>query len=189
QSRDGLRDHEAVFFKFGELYRDQKYTEGLAEVINHLRAFMLSIAKAKTMKLIRTHLDYFTAIADSQKVQMKALMDNIAWAKLEKHIFLKHSLEMRLVGLQLESPQYLPPTALIEILLMDLKWLNNKMILTEMHLLESWTYCALGNMPKAKASITSSRTAANAIYCPPALLALLYLPLGILHMEEKDYST
>lgn len=30
---------------------------------------------------------------------MKTLIDNIAWAKAEKRVFLKHSLETRLVGM------------------------------------------------------------------------------------------
>ncbi|PPQ84990.1 hypothetical protein CVT25_010522 [Psilocybe cyanescens] len=189
QSGEGLRDQETALVKLGELYRDQKYAEGLAEVINRSRAFMSSTAKAKTAKLIRTLLDYFAAIPDSQKVQMKALTDNIAWAKQEKRIFLKHSLETRLVGLQLESRQYQPALALIDTLLTELKRLDDKMILTEVHLLESRVYRGLGNMPKAKASLTSSRTAANAIYCPPSLQAQLDLQSGILHAEEKDYST
>ncbi|PPQ92460.1 hypothetical protein CVT25_010080 [Psilocybe cyanescens] len=112
---------------------------------------MSSTAKAKTMKL------------NSQKVQIKALMDNIARAKQEKRIFLEHSLDTRLVRLQLESRQYQPALALINTLLTKPKRLNDKMILIEVHLLESRVYRGLGNMPKAKP--------------------------GILHVEEKDYST
>ncbi|PPQ94734.1 hypothetical protein CVT25_007699 [Psilocybe cyanescens] len=75
-------------------------TDGLAEVINRSRAFISSTAKDReTHYALRTLLDYFAAIPDSQNVQMKALTDNKAWAKQEKRIFLKHSLETRLVGL------------------------------------------------------------------------------------------
>jgi 26S proteasome regulatory subunit N6 len=81
---------------------------------------MSSTAKAKTAKLsmlhlysnhkplsdsdlVRTLLDYFNAIPESQAIQMKTLTDNIAWTKAEKRIFLKHSLETRLVGLCVTS--------------------------------------------------------------------------------------
>ncbi|PPQ92937.1 LOW QUALITY PROTEIN: hypothetical protein CVT25_000101 [Psilocybe cyanescens] len=223
QSEEGLRDQEAARVRLGELYRDQKYAfgsymhahkyaEGLAEVVNRSRAFMSSTAKAKTAKLIRTLLDYFAAIPDSQKVQMKALTDSIAWANQEKRIFLqhKHSLEARLVGLC--SRQYQPALALIDTQLTELKRIDNKMILAEVHLLESRVYRGLGKMPKAKvycvfsflflglrttqtyanphptqASLIPFRTAANAIYCLPSLQ--LDLQSDILHTEEKDYST
>lgn len=88
---------------------------GLAEVITLSRAFMSSTAKAKTAKLsksgtrgyelmlrtllVRTLLDYFNSIPNSQQTQMSVLRDNIEWAKREKRIFLKHSLETRLAGL------------------------------------------------------------------------------------------
>ncbi|PPQ83359.1 hypothetical protein CVT25_003963 [Psilocybe cyanescens] len=122
---------------------------------------------------------------------MKVLMDNIACAKTKKCIFLKHSLEKLLVGLcrQLKSCQYQPALALIDTLPTELQWLDDKMILTEVHLLTSRVYCGVGNMPKAKASLTSSRTATSAIYCPPALQAQLDLQSGVLHAEEKDCST
>ncbi len=63
------------------------------------------------------------------------------------------------------------------------------MILTEVHLLESRVYRGIGNLAKAKAALTSSRTAANSIYCPPVLQAALELQSGVLHAEDKDYTT
>ncbi|KAF8644776.1 hypothetical protein AX16_008282 [Volvariella volvacea WC 439] len=184
-----LRDQETALVKLGELYRDQKNAKSVAEVITLSRAFMSSTAKAKTAKLIRTLLDFFNSVPNSQQIQIDTLTDNIAWAKSEKRIFLKHSLETRLASLQLETQQYKAALALIDQLLIELKRLDDKMILTEVHLLESRVYRGVGNFAKAKASLTSSRTAANSIYCPPHLQAALDLQAGILHAEDKDYTT
>jgi len=110
---------------------------------------------------------------------------------------------------QLEILQYKPAIALIETLLTELKRLDDKMILTEVHLLESRVYRGIGNLAKSKvchfcmsrfidpylpctppqAALTSARTAANSIYCPPHLQAALDLQSGILHAEDKDYTT
>ncbi|KAI0247932.1 hypothetical protein BJV78DRAFT_1241250 [Lactifluus subvellereus] len=62
------------------------------------------------------------------------------------------------------------------------------MILAEVHLLESRVYRGIGNLAKAKSSLTSARTAAISIYCPPQLQAALDLQSGILHAEDKDYT-
>lgn len=37
--------------------------------------------------------------------------------------------------------------------------------------------------------MTSARTSANSIYCPPIMQAALDMQSGILHAEEKDYKT
>ncbi|OAX38169.1 proteasome regulatory particle subunit [Rhizopogon vinicolor AM-OR11-026] len=184
-----LRDQESALIKLAELYRDQKDASGLAQVITLSRAFMSSTAKAKTAKLIRTLLNYFNSIPNSRQTQIDVLTDNIEWSKREKRIFLKHSLEIRLVSLQLEALQYKLALARIDALLTELKRLDDKMILTEVHLLESRVYRGIGNLSKAKAALTSARTAANSIYCPPHLQAALDLQSGVLHAEDKDYTT
>ena len=51
---------------------------------------------------------------------------------------------------QLEAQDYRSALALIDNLLTELKRLDDKMVLTEVHLLESRVYRGIGNMPKSK---------------------------------------
>ena len=51
---------------------------------------------------------------------------------------------------QLGNQQYISALALIDTLLTELKRLDDKMILTEVHLLESRVYRGIGNFAKAK---------------------------------------
>ncbi len=120
---------------------------------------------------VRNLLSLFNGIPNSQQTQIAVLNDNIEWAKREKRIFLKQSLETRLISLwvsgvfrfspvdhmiivvfprQLETQQHKPALALIETLLTELRRLDDKMILTEVHLLESRVYRGIGNLAKAK---------------------------------------
>ena len=63
-------------------------------------------------------------------------------------------------------------------------------MLIDVQLAESIAFHRLGNIQKARGSLTSARTAASAIYCPPKMQADLDLQSGILHAaEKKDWKT
>ncbi|PPQ92936.1 LOW QUALITY PROTEIN: hypothetical protein CVT25_000100 [Psilocybe cyanescens] len=180
-----------------------RYAKGLAEVISRSRVFMSSAAKAKTTKLICTPLDYFAAIPDSRKVQMKALMDDIAWAKLEKRIFLTHSLETRLVGLCVHSliviiqfshftTRVLPVPARTRAHQYPAHGVQAARHQDDPHrdapprepgVLRAGKY-ALGQGIPNILPHSRQRSLLSA-----ALQVQLDLQSGILHMEEKDYST
>lgn len=184
-----LKEQESALLRLGELYRDTKNADALAETVRSSRTFMSNIAKAKTAKLVRTLIDYFDAIPGAQQTQIQVAKENAEWAKSEKRIFLKQNLETKLIGLYFENKNYREALPLIDTLLKELKKLDDKMILTEVHLLESKVNHAISNLPKAKAALTSARTAANSIYCPPTLQAQLDMQAGVLHAEDKDYTT
>lgn len=64
-------------------------------------------------------------------------------------IYFKHILTS-IYSRQLEAQDYRSALALIDNLLTELKRLDDKMVLTEVHLLESRVYRGIGNMPKSK---------------------------------------
>ena len=97
----------------------------------------------------------------------------------EKRTFLRQSLECRLVAVYHDNKNYQEALKLGGILLKELKKVDDKNLLVEVQLLESKTYHALSNLPRARAALTSARTTANSIYCPPAMQADLDLQSGM----------
>ncbi|KAG8938136.1 26S proteasome regulatory subunit rpn6 [Tulasnella sp. 424] len=98
---------------------------------------------------VRTLINLFSSIPGSESTRKPVLEDSIAWARQEKRIFLKQSLETRLVALHLEAQSYRPALSLIDGLPKELKRPDDKLILTEVHLLESRVYSGLIRAPYA----------------------------------------
>jgi len=145
--------------------------------------------EANVSLIVRTLIDLFSAIPDTLPTQIEVTKHSIAWAVTEKRTFMRLSLQTRLVSLYLDSQKYHEALQLSTTLLKELRKLDDKMVLVEVQLLESRVYHALRNIPKSRASLTSARTAANAIYCPPIVQAGLDMQSGILLAEDKDFKT
>ncbi|MCJ1388899.1 26S proteasome regulatory subunit rpn6 [Xylographa bjoerkii] len=184
-----LREYETALMSLGELYRDGKKANELAELVRTSRSTLSSFAKAKTAKLVRQLLDLFSSIPNTVPIQISVTKSCIEWAISERRSFLRQNLETRLVTLHMAQQSYYEALTLINSLLRELKRLDDKLVLVEVQLLESRVYHALGNQPKAKAALTSARTSAASVYTPPLLQAGLDMQSGMLHAEDKDFNT
>lgn len=189
ENEASTRIHEQALVKLGALLRDQGRADDIAQLIRDARPFVAKFARSKTAKLVRTLIDDIRAIPDTLSKQVEVTKELIEWAVSEKRVFLRQSLETRLIGLYVDTASYQPAIALIDTLLRELKKLDDKLQLVEVHLLESRVYHLLRNMAKSRAALTAAKTAGNSVYCPPLLQASLDNQSGILHAEEKDYET
>eukprot|EP00538_Stauroneis_constricta_P004602 CAMPEP_0119546182 /NCGR_PEP_ID=MMETSP1352-20130426/702_1 /TAXON_ID=265584 /ORGANISM="Stauroneis constricta, Strain CCMP1120" /LENGTH=469 /DNA_ID=CAMNT_0007590849 /DNA_START=67 /DNA_END=1476 /DNA_ORIENTATION=+ len=152
--------------------------------------FFKAVTKAKCAKIVRQMLDIVSSLAPKQfKMQEDLCQSIIQWCTVEKRSFLRQRVQAKLASIWYAQEKYSDALALIDDLLRELKQLDDKQLLVETHLQESKIHFALRNLPKAKAALTASRTAANAIYVTPTLQADMDTLSGTLHTEESDYNT
>lgn len=163
--------------------------EGLRALLGRLRELFQGIPKAKTAKIVRNVIEGISKIPDSNDILMTVCREQAAWATAEKRTFLRQRIDIKLSSLYYSTKQYKPALDLLSALISEVKKLDDKVLLVEIHVLESKIHHALRNMPKARAALVSARTAANAVYVPPSLQADMDAQSGILHGEEKDFKT
>merc|ERR1712062_44548 len=185
-----LREMEASALDIGQKMREEGKAQELGNLIKLIRPFTKLLSKAKAAKLIRGLVDMYLDMGADTGYEVTLCKECITWATEEKRIFLRQSLEARLIGLYHDVGRFQEALAEGARLLKELKKLDDKNLLVEVQLLESKTYHALSNLPRARAALTSARTTANSIYVPPRIQAQLDLQSGILHAsEEKDFKT
>ncbi|KAK0741056.1 PCI domain-containing protein [Schizothecium vesticola] len=188
-SEAAVKEYETALIGLGELYRNEKNAQELVGLVTKSQTVLTAFAKAKTAKLVRQLLDLFQDIPDTTDLQISVTKSCIEWATSERRSFLRQNLETRLVALYMAKQSYYDALTLINGLLRELKRLDDKLVLVEVQLLESRVYHALGNIPKARAALTSARTSAASVYTPPLLQAHLDMQSGMLHAEDRDFNT
>lgn len=191
---DGVsEDHEKVrensIYQLGSLYAKQGKVEAIIALLKAITPFFAIIPKARTAKIVRTLLDNVGEVQGARETEISLCLEWIEWTKKEKRSFLRQRLESKLASLYMANRQFTQSLEIITRLLSEVKKLDDKAMLVEIHLLESRCHHALKNLPKAKAGLTAARTSANAIYVPPLLQAEIDVLAGTLHAEEKDYKT
>jgi len=153
-------------------------------------AFLSTITKAKTAKLVRQMLDIVVSASNTVPEQQEQVARSILdWCIDQKRSFLRQRVQAKLASILYQQRKYAEALHICDNLLAELKKLDDKQLLVETHLLESQLQFALHNVPKSKAALTASRTAANAIYVSPLQQAEIDSQSGTIHTEEADYGT
>ncbi|KYQ91582.1 26S proteasome non-ATPase regulatory subunit 11 [Tieghemostelium lacteum] len=161
----------------------------LPVLLKSIRPFFDKISKPKTDKIVRNFIDYASTVPNNLPLLIEFCKENIQWCKETNRIYLRQRLETKLYLLMFENQDYTSALTGLTSLLSEIKRLDDKPLLVEIQLIESRIQHALKNIAKARAALTSARTNANTIYCPPKLQAEIDMQSGILHSEEKDFKT
>ncbi|KAG2269845.1 hypothetical protein Bca52824_064400 [Brassica carinata] len=177
-SPEALRVKEQAITNLCDRLTEEKRGEDLRTLLTKLRPFFSLIPKAKTAKIVRGIIDAVAKIPGTTDLQITLCKEMVQWTRAEKRTFLRQ-----------RNKEYVEALALLSTLVKEVRRLDDKLLLVDIDLLESKLHFSLRNLPKAKAALTAARTAANAIYVPPAQQGTIDLQSGILHAEEKDYKT
>jgi len=183
------KSKEIAIYKLGEIYAALGQPEQLRQLIFEIRPFFSQIPKARTAKIVRKLIDLVGNIPNTLELQAELCKESIEWCVQEKRTFLKQRIQARLAEIMLRLKQYNEAIKLITRLAREVKKIDDKLLLVEIHLIESKVHHSLQNVPKSKGALTAARSAANAIYCPPLLQAQIDMQAGVLCSEEKDYKT
>lgn len=159
------------------------------DLLNHLQKYFLIIPKARIAKLVRLIIQSLRKLTNSRDLQISLCKEWIDWAKKEERTLLRQRLETELSEIFLEEQRYSDTLEIISRLTSELRKVDHKSQLIEVHLIESRTYRGLGDVSRAKASLTAARTNAAAVYTPPLLQGQLDIESGIIFNEEADYRT
>ncbi|EFA76417.1 26S proteasome non-ATPase regulatory subunit 11 [Heterostelium album PN500] len=187
QTPDDIK--EDAIHKLAQLLVKLGRANQLSELLNTIRPFFDKISKPKTDRIVRAFIDYALRMPGNEPILISFCKENIEWCKQTNRGYLRQRLETRLYSLMFDVKDYNNALVGLSSLLSEIKKLDDKPLLVEIQLIESRIQHALKNIPKARAALTSARTNANTIYCPPKLQGEIDMQSGILHSEEKDYKT
>ena len=119
-------------------YAELGQAEQLAALLERAKPLFSEIPKARTAKIVRTLIDHVAAVpGDTLALQEKLCVDCIAWADKEKRRYLRQRLQGRLAAILLQCGKYDEAIRGIEVLMREVKKLDDKQLLVELHLVES----------------------------------------------------
>lgn len=189
-SRDeALRLYEQGLSWLAGIYAQDGDAEGVRALLRSSLSFFKLLPKARTAKLVRVLVDTVASIPTSQTALVEICQECIDWCVREKRAFLRNRIELRLAQVYVSSGKITEGQQLLNRLLYEVKKLDDKLLLVEVHLLDAELNFKIKNTPKSRAALTAARTNANAIHCPPTLQGQLDLQAGILHAHDRDFKT
>jgi 26S proteasome regulatory subunit N6 len=125
-SDDTDKDKETVLLDLAQKLAAAGMAAELEALLIDIRQLFVTMAKAKTAKIVRAIMDYTALIPDSLPLQVKMCEESIAWAKEENRTFLRQKLELKLASLYLDSERFHDAITLIDALLKEVKKLDDK---------------------------------------------------------------
>jgi len=163
----------------------------LPDFMEMLSNVLTNVSNATTSRVITAVLKKLArpGSAWGLQVAIDVCKTTIERCKEKNKKFLRHRVEKTLSEAYYHKKEFKLALSTVTALLYEIKRFDDKLLLVELHLLESRIYHALRNISKSKAALTASRASASSVYVDPDLQADLDLQGGVISTEEGDYKT
>lgn len=188
-TEDDQRIKESAINAIGDMFVAQKALTNLSQLIVSIRPQISYMPQARIAKIIRMLYDKLLTIEGGLEAGLAIGTEIAEWCIKEKRTFLKHRIQTKLASVYFELKRYADALKTIELVLHEVRKLEDMLLLVDIHLVETKVYIALENVGKAKASLTAVKTAATTVNLHPAVQAEIDMLSGYIAAEEKDYST
>ncbi|KAK6060260.1 PCI domain protein [Cooperia oncophora] len=186
-----IKKKEESIMELGNMLAKNKQTEELRKMIEQTRPFLVSLGKAKAAKLVRNLVDLCLMI-DDQNCTFKFILFDFQCFDLKTILSSLSDFEQSRIYRRRWIDAHLLVKSMLFNPICDFR--NEKLDISdsfvECELQRAKAFYHLGNIGRARASLTGARTTANAIYVQPRMQAALDLQSGVLHAaDEKDFKT
>jgi 26S proteasome regulatory subunit N6 len=191
EATEDIKKREDSLLKLGKLLSEAKELEQLKILIHDSRPFFSLVGAARSTMIIRNLIELCLKITGGDgNIKIETCNIMIQWAKDQGRVYLRQALQARLVRLLNDLQCYTASTKLSNELITELKKVEDKDLIIQVHLENSKAYYALSSLGRAKTSLVAARTTANAIYVSSKMQAALDMHSGIIHAsEEGDFKT
>ncbi|GIX61239.1 proteasome subunit [Babesia caballi] len=163
-------------------------TDAMLGALVRNEAFFAVLPQAKTAKLVRSVLERLSQEVKDLEVLHKVFAIYRGWCETKKRTFLGLRLDLKIAVLLLLRRNYAAAIALLERLQTEVKALEDKPLLLDVHLVQAKAYLLVRNFVRMKIALSSAKNIATNINTPTYVTAEIDLLSGLLYLSEKDYG-
>ena len=134
---DAIKSKESAIEALGVAYASRDDAPAFRALFEELRPLLAKAPKAKTAKIVRGLIEIMGRIRGHDGLQVELCREHVEWARAERRTFLRHRVELRLATLHLMMRDYPEALRVVGALAREVKKLDDKLLLVDIHLLES----------------------------------------------------
>lgn len=175
-TEEDVKKAEDFLIDYGKKLAAEGNIAGLEELMVVARPLYEVLGKAKSAKLIRELVELCLSIDQPPKEKTSLVEKCIQWATDNCRIFLRRTLQARLIRLLNEQSKFVDAIKIAEPLESELKKLEDRELLIEVALEESRSAFALKNLAKSKTALVLAKTSSNGSFVSSAMqVCLIFL--------------
>ncbi|GFE53453.1 proteosome subunit [Babesia ovis] len=164
-------------------------TDAMLGALVHNEPFFAVLPQAKTAKMVRSVLERLSQVIKDLDVLHRVFRLYRNWCGNMKRTFLGYRLDLKICILLILRRNYSTAITALEKLQHEVKNIEDKPLLLDIHLVQAKAYLLVRNLVRTKIALSNAKNVATNINTPTYVNAEIDLLSGLLYLCESDYRT